>query len=367
MDDLITQLREMTRRWDTDHQENMAGQWRDAARDAAREAAAEAAPAAAAAAAHPPHPPPMAGPVGPGHPVHPPAHVGGYHKIAIFTSGDGVDWATWRTVFEVAAAANEWNDLRQRQEIAASMSGVAHRAITDILHAPPHVDGEPPFTAERLLNAYELRFLPPEESSMARVMFQAAVQTEAEGTLQWHARVRSLFTRAFPAREGETSIELIDRFILGLVNERVREYAYDQRPATYTLALTAAHGKTASIQVLATAVHGVTRASVVIKKEPGLNAIVATASGQTDKTCWHCNKVGHLRIDCRALARTSTRGGPTAGAGARGRAPAFRGRPRPPFTRRPMKSGAPAIQAIEEESTSYVPAQDNIMQPDREN
>ncbi len=181
-------------------------------------------------------------------PGRPPRRQGGCHQVRPFDTTDGVEWATWRQTFQLTAAANGWSDLRRRQEIAASMLGVAHRAVCDINPNPATPAGAAAFTAENLLDQYQARFLPVAPGPMAQIMFKAAHQAEAENALQWHARVRTLYARAYPDRGGEDSAELINQFILGLAHEHVRGYTWEQRPTTYALALAAAYHEAAGRQ-----------------------------------------------------------------------------------------------------------------------
>jgi hypothetical protein len=217
-------------------------------------------------------------------------HVGGFKKVEPFTSGDAVEWQTWRQVFQITCEANGWNDLRRRQMLASSMSGQAQRSTADIAHNAAAQ------TLPLMLDLYQERFMPEAESEVARVQFGQSRQTESESVMEWHARVRALYLRAYPQQiaAAETSLQLIDQFKTGLANPLVRQFAWETRTATFTLALQAAHRKTASIDVMAVI------GGVRIKKEPGLNAV---AVDMANKTCWFCDKKGHLKQDCRAMKR----------------------------------------------------------------
>ncbi len=53
-------------------------------------------------------------------------------KLDTFSSGDGVEWMTWLSNFEITARINEWTHRRQRREITAAMVGAAKQFVADI-------------------------------------------------------------------------------------------------------------------------------------------------------------------------------------------------------------------------------------------
>ena len=97
-------------------------------------------------------------------------------KAEPFSSGDGVEWRTWRRNFEITATINAWDARRQRREIAASMTGTAQLYVADI--AIGDVQGAAP--AADLLDLYEARFLPAAAGDLARVTFKDARQEEGD-------------------------------------------------------------------------------------------------------------------------------------------------------------------------------------------
>ena len=230
-------------------------------------------------------------------------NTGGRKKLSIFTSAKDHEWRGWRENFAIVAEINDWNDLRQRQEAAAAMEGAAKRAVSDINHTAPGT------TINRLLDAYEARFITQASSDMARVTFIKAKQKNEETILQWHTRTRELFVRAYPNQVIDTSRTLIDQFILGLHNPKIIEHVWDRRPATFSAALEEASNKVASLAVIANRSHaGSTGASggVHIKQEPGIHAFSRdnrfdkkkTPNKKTDRACWNCDQKGHLIANC---------------------------------------------------------------------
>ena len=232
-----------------------------------------------------------------------------------FETANGVEWLTWRRNFVVTAEINGWGDLRQRQEIRASMKGAAERAISDILHnplPPPLVAGAiaaapvVPLDAATLLDLYQARFLPAAETDLCRVALRHARQTEGENILEWHTRCRALYARAYPNR-GADEIELQDQFKLGLYNKKIREATWEARPLTYTECLTAAHNKAASKAILEA--HANPRGEV--KQEPGLHAF--GGGGYPERKppggsgsrggCNYCGVEGHYKRECRKYTK----------------------------------------------------------------
>jgi hypothetical protein len=226
------------------------------------------------------------------------AHQGGYRKIPNFESADPFEWTSWRRSFAIASQANQWDDLRQRRECAASMMGAAQRAVQEIVYEPPVVAGQPPFTIDTLLGLYQDRFQPAALGRLSRVNFASAKQTETEQVLAWHGRLRALFIRAFPAAEPAADANLIDKFVLGLFDPRILEYVWQQDAQTFQQALTLAHDKQAGISALQqhAAVQGAAGGLRTIKKESGINAF--QQNQQRPRACWICNGEGHISPAC---------------------------------------------------------------------
>ena len=78
-------------------------------------------------------------------------------KVEKFSSGDPVEWISWRNNFKIAAGANGWNNQKQRRVIATAMTGKVKTHVESI----PIEDNDQAADAARLLDAYERRFAPP--------------------------------------------------------------------------------------------------------------------------------------------------------------------------------------------------------------
>jgi hypothetical protein len=145
---------------------------------------------------------------------------------------------------------------------------------------------------------------------VARVGFADASQLDGENLLQWHARVRSLFIRAYPneAAGAEDNVHLIDKFIVGCGDEAVKEYTHLQGPATYAAALTAAHNQAATKSVLAASRAGMSTAYKANRGKTGQGLFALNGGYQPGfqqkeldsriKACYFCKDPSHLRDAC---------------------------------------------------------------------
>jgi hypothetical protein len=220
-------------------------------------------------------------------------------KVEPFSSGDPVDWSIWRANFELACTINDWQPVRARRELAASMAGQAKLWVRDIAIG----DGAGALAVGGLLDAYEARFRPAAAGDLARVTLRDARQNDTEVVLAWHARARDLYCRAYPNQDAaavEASQDLRDIFILGLADPAVRAKTWEARPATYAAALESATNFSAGALVLTQRQpQGV--AAVKIKQEPGINAIHAVGQQPRDTShleCFFCKRKGHVRRTC---------------------------------------------------------------------
>jgi hypothetical protein len=225
-------------------------------------------------------------------------------KVTIFTSGDGVEWRTWRTNFGTVADINEWNPARRLNEVSAAMEGVAAQMVADI---DRQADG---LTPAGLLDAFEARFLPPAAGAAARSEFKYTEQMVSETTLQWHARIRGLFTRAYPEDVIQTSRLLIEQFTEGLLDIMVKSYVMEHAPNNFANALELAQHKSSILVALS-------------KGKPGAGTI-----GAISGPCWFCSGYGHSKRDCPLYRKARkellgendpTPGRPVENSGGRGR------------------------------------------------
>lgn len=246
----------------------------------------------------------------------------GVRKIPLFAeSSDPIEWRTWADRFRMIVNIAGWPDLRARQELYASMSGTAARVVADI---PCENPGVHPWTITEMLVAYEARFVTQEASDSARAEFIRAHQLPGESLLEWHAKCRDLYLRAYPGAAVDVDPGgqmLRDRFIAGLEIAAIKEYTYDKRPVTYLECLTACQAKQATLTLMATKSH----------PAKGVNAVGPSADSERNATaskgCFFCGSLEHFQRQCPTLDKArkvldkGNRGG-----GGRGRGGGGRGR-----------------------------------------
>jgi hypothetical protein len=152
---------------------------------------------------------------------------------------------TWKRYFLLAVGTHNMTDERRRQELAMAMEGHAARvtATIDVFTG----------TFEEVLKRYEGKFITPAGSELAETEFNGAHQLPDEDVLQYHARCRELFDRAYPTQESEgdglAARNLRKIFVWGLSNRRVSDYVWDQRPRTYDLCLELAQNKLSALDI----------------------------------------------------------------------------------------------------------------------
>ena len=192
-------------------------------------------------------------------------------KLDTLSSVDPADWLTWRQHAETVIEINEWPRARAKQELRAALTGKAGEYLRRVTVPAAQ-------TAEQLLDAYENRLLPAAAGDSARIAFSAARQREDEPVIEWHARLRSLFERAYPNKTNaqiNTDIDLKQRFILGLADEEARKRVWYHRPIDYEHALEDANNAVQGGHILNMA-SGIKSES----KGAGLHAVGSSETGE---------------------------------------------------------------------------------------
>ena len=278
---------------------------------------------------------------------------GNRRKNDPFSSGLAKDWKAWKANMQAVAAAGAWTDKRKRAELKAGFTGEAWHMVADILAAvnPETVADNTPAKVAELWAALEARFVPAAAGPAARAEFRTSRQATQETVLQWHSRLRHLFSSAYPTLDVTDSQSAVDQFVCGLLDENVKMYVLENDPQTYADALTTAGRKEAAEKQLQLTRGGAGRRSGA---GPALNAMDGPG-GATDKECWFCKQPGHLREACaefnrmkeyfvKYLSNQGRRGGGGSGGrgrGGRGRGGRGRGRGGPA----PAAGAAPAPPA----------------------
>jgi hypothetical protein len=170
---------------------------------------------------------------------------GGGHKTSKFSSAEGTEWRIWRRNFEQTIQINAWANERCQRECAAGMESTAAEFTSDI---PSFVQGR---DINIMLDLYETRFLPAAAGQLAAAQFQTAAQMDGEMIAVWHARLRTIYERAFPGENIQNSRLLINKFVLKLSDTDIRQWTHRANPETYNAAMTAASNEAASKSILA--------------------------------------------------------------------------------------------------------------------
>ena len=260
-----------------------------------------------------------------------------------FSSGDPVDWSIWRRNFITTVEINGWNHHRSRRELHSSMVGEAAEKVHDIpsgaIIAPGDADAQP---YVQLLDLYEGRFAPQAATDLTRAEVRSNAQKENESILAWHARMRRIFTRAYPGMtpaQIEANQDLRDCFILGLANPVVRKDTLKVRPVQYNLCLEEAQNSLACEIRLNTPHPGLPQPGLFSmpqqQSSPDIPAVHYQASPNNNFRCFYCNKVGHRRRDCSLWKASPQSFGAQRTRGRGGRGHQVQTRPRRPRERTP--------------------------------
>ena len=225
-------------------------------------------------------------------------------KIAPFSSGAGSDWLVWKKQFNLHCKMAKWDDLRQRQELFTAMEGKAAKVVADI-----EVEVLP--SIEWALEMYEDRFATRADSQLAKSEFTLARQTDDESILEWHARLRELFLRAYPGVHVDSTgmgDQLREMFISGLKDPEVSAYVWDKEAKTYNRALVFAEVKRAiQLKIQGRSADATTPKIQALQEESeeeGEERMVAAfykkpgARDYKDGNCHICHQAGHLKRAC---------------------------------------------------------------------
>lgn len=157
--------------------------------------------------------------------------VGSLPHSSLYSDPISDDFTLWLRRFQFLATLRNYNEDQCKSLLAASVSGSASYLVQDL--DPNHFD-----TYAEMVEAYRERFLPAANLDTARSQLEQAKQNPGENVLFFHARVRSLHTRAYPGVvEHEMKIRI---FKQGIFHREVKNAVIRAQPQTYNDALAAA-------------------------------------------------------------------------------------------------------------------------------
>jgi hypothetical protein len=213
-------------------------------------------------------------------------------KVRAFETGQAADWITWRKYFRGMVAMWEWEEPRAKRELITAMDGEAARMTQDIEF---QAAGQ---TLDDLMAEFEGRFITQAGAKLAQQEFRKARQMPDETVLQFHSRVRMLFTRAYPGEDtdGDGLARLLrETFIWGLESKKITEYVSDRQPDTYQVCLDRAQEKLATLVGFEDEKKKSQKGGLHAMKSP------ADEGDGDDRACHGCGQVGHFIRQCPIL------------------------------------------------------------------
>jgi hypothetical protein len=157
---------------------------------------------------------------GAGAPLHERA---GSTRLKAFSSTDAVEWMSCKTHYLEVCEINEWPNIGRVREARAAMAEKAARHMADVV--PVYVAdlaANPPVqitTWHDLIARYQDKFKPPAAGVYSRTEYNIAKQFSSEDVRGWHARLRDLYNRAYPGKEVDHNLPLIEKFVTQLINK----------------------------------------------------------------------------------------------------------------------------------------------------
>jgi hypothetical protein len=127
----------------------------------------------------------------------------------------------------------------------------------------------------------------PQQDNWLRHNSRRLLKWRGEQIAVWHARLRTIFERAFPGENIQGSRLLINKFVLKLADSNIRQWTHRANPATYNAAMTAASNEAASQSILA---------HEAITGEKGNVAI--NVFGSRRGACHGCGSYNHHIANC---------------------------------------------------------------------
>jgi hypothetical protein len=229
---------------------------------------------------------------------------------------------SWKTHYLEVCEINAWPNIRQVREARAAMAEKATRHTADVV--PVYVAdlaANPPVqvtTWQDFIARYQEKFIPPAAGVYSRAEYNITKQISSEDVGGWHARLRDLYNRAYPGKEVDHNLPLIEKFVTKLINKEVVKFVFERDLPTFAAALALAQTKTATNVTFKSAscvnIHAFTNPSAAmadngvnysgrgrgggrgIQGRSG-NGHLERREGETGK-CWICDSSSYQKSAC---------------------------------------------------------------------
>jgi hypothetical protein len=177
-------------------------------------------------------------------------------------------------------------------------------------------------TCQDLISRYQEKFMPAAAGVYSRAEYDIAKQILSEDVGGWHACLRDLYNHAYPSKEVDHNLPLIEKFVTQLINKEVGKFVFERDPATFAGALALAQTKTATNVTFKTA----SRASILAFANPSDNGVNYSGRGRGGGRgghgksgssrperregeagkCWICNSSSHQKAYCPIWSKALT-------------------------------------------------------------
>lgn len=220
------------------------------------------------------------------------------HESAKLTEVDATKWIMFRDNFETTLKLNKWDDERAKLKLRAAVRDEAKQAVHHIVMLDS-------WDIARALDEYQKVFVHPAATDLAEVELQRASRKPEETLLDFHTRLRFLFSRARPTEEAESSKVLKDLYAtrVNSLNLSKELRATGQiRQETYQQLLARAQDVEAGFKTVQDAYkgHRGLHAMQLYDEEFAVGAVGALTE---TRTCYACQETGHIARDCKTAQR----------------------------------------------------------------
>lgn len=245
-----------------------------------------------------------------------------------FTKPDTYDgttsWTDYMTHFEMASRLNKWGEDVKAMKLAVSLKGTARSVLSDL-------NTEQLRNYEALLEALGSRFEPKTQCEMFRAQMNARTRKNNESLPQLAQDIKRIVRMAYPTAPSEVKESLAYKCFRDALNDRDMEWAVCQGSAenideALNLALkyeafrvgrdrrtSQKHSVRAMEETDPESKPEIRndRADAILNRIAQLEEQVhinpSMNNYRSSRSCYYCNKPGHIKRDCRKLKADQSR------------------------------------------------------------